>query len=294
MRLGLARAVAFAALAGCSTSPVHRSDATLDAHVVWTESADWFGGLSSITLGADGTALRALSDMGRLSEARITRDQGRITGVRITRSALLLHPDGTALDSDERDAEGQAVTPDGTLWVSFENGALLRSYAPGSRRGQPVPTPEIFAHFHVNKSLEALASDEYGRLYTLGERPLSRGTGFVVHRRDANGWSRAFVLPKRNGYDSTSADIGPDGRFYLLERKFSVLGFQSRLRRWDITEGIPSGETVLFASGPGTFDNLEGLSVWRDPQGRLRALMVSDDNYRRLQQTELVEFILPE
>jgi hypothetical protein len=40
-------------------------------------------------------------------------------------------------------------------------------------------------------------------------------------------------------------------------------------------------------------DNLEGLSVWRDPAGRLRLTMLSDDNLRQwLQRTEFVDYIV--
>jgi len=43
-----------------------------------------------------------------------------------------------------------------------------------------------------------------------------------------------------------------------------------------------------------THDNLEGVSVWRDADGALRATLVSDDNFRFLQQTEIVEYLLPD
>ena len=55
-----------------------------------------------------------------------------------------------------------------------------------------------------------------------------------------------------------------------------------------------SDEEIVFETGTGTHDNLEGLSVWRDDQGRLRATMISDDNFLALQRTELVEYLLPD
>ena len=36
-------------------------------------------------------------------------------------------------------------------------------------------------------------------------------------------------------------------------------------------------------------DNLEGISVWRAPDG-LRMTLISDDNYRWMQRTEIVEY----
>jgi hypothetical protein len=37
-------------------------------------------------------------------------------------------------------------------------------------------------------------------------------------------------------------------------------------------------------------DNLEGISVWQTPAGELIMTLVSDDNQRRFQRTELVEY----
>ena len=39
-------------------------------------------------------------------------------------------------------------------------------------------------------------------------------------------------------------------------------------------------------------DNLEGLSVWRDAQNRIRLTMISDDNFRMIQRTQFVEYVV--
>jgi hypothetical protein len=49
----------------------------------------------------------------------------------------------------------------------------------------------------------------------------------------------------------------------------------------------------LFINGVGVQDNLEGLSVWRDIAGQIRLTLISDDNFRLLQRTEIVEYVLP-
>ena len=49
---------------------------------------------------------------------------------------------------------------------------------------------------------------------------------------------------------------------------------------------------VVWRSSHGTHSNLEGLSLWRDGQGRLIASMVSDDNFSPLLPTTLVEVVL--
>ena len=54
-----------------------------------------------------------------------------------------------------------------------------------------------------------------------------------------------------------------------------------------------TAERTLLQTDPGTFDNLEGLAVWRDATG-LRATMISDDNFLALFRSQIVEFRLPE
>ncbi len=72
------------------------------------------------------------------------------------------------------------------------------------------------------------------------------------------------------------ADIGPDGRLYMLERDFAGIGFRSRIRRFDLDGG---NEETMLETGLRTHDNLEGISVWQDAQG-LRLTLISDDNFR--------------
>ena len=78
------------------------------------------------------------------------------------------------------------------------------------------------------------------------------------------------------------ADFGPDGRFYLLERDLTLLGFRSRLRRWDITAvgSRKMNETVLLQTGSRHPRQPRG-PVYLGGRNRpeLRATMVSDDNF---------------
>jgi len=103
-----------------------------------------------------------------------------------------------------------------------------------------------------------------------------------------------LALPRIGVFRPVAADFGPDGRFYLLERRFhGPGGFSSRLRRFDLgPKGFSSGQ-VLLQTKAGRHDNLEGLSIWRGPDG-LRATMISDDNFLFMQVTEIVEYRLPD
>ena len=84
----------------------------------------------------------------------------------------------------------------------------------------------------------------------------------------------------------------PDGRLYLLERHFSGLFFQSRVRVFNLENDRIMHEQTLFETPPGRHDNLEGISVWQDGQGRIRLTMISDDNFNFFQRTEIVDYVL--
>jgi len=81
---------------------------------------------------------------------------------------------------------------------------------------------------------------------------------------------------------------GPDGQLYVLERDFLGIGFRSRVRRFDLTGG---NEQILLETRLRQHDNLEGISIWQDDQG-VRMTLISDDNYRAFQRTEIVEYRL--
>jgi hypothetical protein len=49
---------------------------------------------------------------------------------------------------------------------------------------------------------------------------------------------------------------------------------------------------TLLRTPFGELDNMEGISVWRDADGRIRVTLVSDDNFFPLQQTIFAEFLL--
>ena len=48
----------------------------------------------------------------------------------------------------------------------------------------------------------------------------------------------------------------------------------------------------MLTTYPGQFDNLEAISLWHDRSGATRITMISDDNFLRIQRTQIVEYIL--
>ncbi len=260
----------------------------------WKDPANWFGGFSALHVWDDGQQFLVLSDRARMATARIERDGDQITSVRVLDHWQVLSSQGRIMKGGVGDSEGLALAPGGGVYVAFEGVHRVARYSEPGAKARVLPRAPAFEDLADNGSFEGLAIDARGWLYTMPEKDRTADGDIPVYRWNGDAWSIPFVFPQRGGFKPVGADFGPDGKFYVLERKLGFVGFRSRLRRWDVTDDTPNAEETLFETATGTHDNLEGLSVWRDGQGRLRATMISDDNFLALQRTELVEYLLPD
>lgn len=258
----------------------------------WRSSDAALGGMSAIEVAADGRGFVALSDRGRWTSGQLVRDgNGVITGVDASPLRLLSGQANAPLRKSRADSEGLAIGPDGTAHVSFEGVARVLRYARIEGSAENLPRPEAFRRMQSNSSLEALAIDGKGWLYTVPERSGREDRPFPVWRYRNGTWDQPFAIPRQGGFLPVGADFGPDGRFYLLEREFrGLLGFASRVRRFTIDGNRIDGGETLLQTRPGRHDNLEGLAVWQDSGGAIRLTMISDDNFRFFQRTEIVEY----
>jgi len=259
----------------------------------WDMDKPWFGGWSGIELSADGQNMTAITDRGYILGAGITREGDRITAVTPRQAWHLKASTGAYLTPKITDSEGLAIAPDGMIHISFEGVTRVSRYSRPAVSARVLRHHKAFRGFPKNKSLEALAIDHRERLFAIPEH-LVNDTEIRVFVLDGTVWSTPFTLNGSNGFLPVGADFGPDGRLYLLERAWSVLGFRARVRRWDVDGDQPHNEQLLLQTRTGTHDNLEGLAVWRDEQGRTRLTMVADDNFKPFQRTELVEYALQE
>ncbi|MFD1343509.1 esterase-like activity of phytase family protein [Litorisediminicola beolgyonensis] len=290
MRLGPLRALRAALLLGlaaCIAGPTQGPAVFLSAVTLETDDTR-VGGLSGLVLSPDGTGFTALSDRGLLVRGTLERRRGRLTGVSLTEVAPL------ALTRRDRpikqpDAEGLAAAPDGTLYLTLEGAVPMLWVLPPDGPPHPERLFEGARALQTNSGLEALARGPDGALYTLPERSGELTRPFPVWRLTPGRWEQVFEIPRSEGFLPVGADIGPDGRFYLLERAFDGIGFRSRVRRF-ATDG--SGEETLLTTRLRRHDNLEGIAVWRDADGAMRLTMVSDDNFKAFQRTEFVEYRL--
>jgi len=120
-------------------------------------------------------------------------------------------------------------------------------------------------------------------------------TPFRIYQRATDGtWNTIYNLPRVGSFRPVGADFGPDGHLYVLTRGFNGFAFAAQIERVQFSNGKPVGHERLFAGEFGQFDNLEGISAWRDQQGKTRLVAISDDNFSRFQSTIIVEFELQE
>jgi hypothetical protein len=293
-RIGVGLTVAAFLLLNLQGSAAPAEPAGFLSSFRWVTDDPLLGGLSGIEVSPDGSRFIALSDRGAIAEGLFQRDgSGQIVGLEAT-PFVLLKGDGEApLRAGRNDSEGLAWAADGTVYVSFEGVARVLVYADADGPAVNVPRIDEFRAMQENSSLEALAMDTAGRLYTLPERSGDEDRPFPVYVYDGE-WRQPFDIPRQGEFLPVGADLGPDGRLYLLERNFLGLGgFASRVRAFAVNgDDIGPGETVLETDA-GTHDNLEGLSVWQDAAGAIRLTMVSDDNFKFYLRQEIVEYVLP-
>lgn len=259
----------------------------------WRFSHDEFGGFSGLELSPDGASFTALSDRGAVFWGRIDRNQGGLmTQVEVLGHDRLRDSKGKILPIGglKGDPEGLAIDRSGRLFVSFEGLHRVARYDSPDAAAVLLPKPDIFSTFQPNSGLEALAIDGDGALWTLPERSGRLDRPFPLLRFKKGVWSQKGTIPRDGRWLPVGADIGPDGRLYLLERDFwGVLGFLTRVRRFDLDQNGAHGGEVLIETGASRHDNLEGIAVWRDAEG-LRLTMISDDNFFWAQRTEFVEY----
>lgn len=281
-----------------ATDPAPLSAPSVDyvGTYVWSMDDETFGGFSGVEISDDGSRFTVLSDRSELRWGRIERDaDGAIDQLKPSGKAHLFDSEGKWLQPGWKgDSEGLAIDAAGTIWVSFEGLSRVVRYDTPESLAKPLSRPPEFKSMQRNSSFEALAVMADGTLLTLPERSGQLTRPFPVWRWRNGTWDQPFSIPRSGDWLAVGADVGPDGRFYLLERDFKgLLGFRSRVRRFEIGENGLTDEAVLLETYPLQYDNLEGISVWQDAQG-IRLTLISDDNFGMFQRTELVEYRVSE
>ncbi|WP_417263384.1 esterase-like activity of phytase family protein [Celeribacter sp.] len=286
------RRLVLALIASLSFDPALAVEVRYLGSYTWVSDNPLVGGLSGLELSEDGTQFVALSDRAHYFTGHLTRGkEGVVSAVSLDAAIALVAEDGGPLPQYSDDSEGIAISKDGQAYVSFEANHRVAQLDLDTGRLVDLPKHPDFAGMQNNSSLEGLAVDDAGTIYTLPERSGAVGRPFPLYRFSGGEWDNSWSIPRDQDTDflPVGLDIGPDGRLYLLERWFMGLGFASRVRRFDIGPDGPENEATLLRTLTATHDNLEGIAVWADDEG-IRLTMVSDDNFRFFQRTEFVEY----
>ncbi|OAN72911.1 hypothetical protein A8B82_19775 [Sulfitobacter sp. EhC04] len=263
----------------------------LTSNVIWSKPDPWFGGFSGMEISADGNTAYLITDRSSLVRARLIRKAGQITAIQTLSRKPLTYHSGQPLRNNAADSEALAIAADGSAYVSFEHDHRVGRLNLETGAATRLPDHPDFAGFPRNSGLEALAVRPDGTLVAIPESSASQRGGFPIYSFDGRQWRITRHIPPRGPFRPVGADFDAEGLLYLAERTVTPLGFRSRIRRFDLA-APDLGETTLLTTLPGRFDNLESLSVWRDPAGNTRITMIADDNFLRIQRTQIVEFIL--
>lgn len=246
-----------------------------------------FGGFSGLLI--ENGRLTAVSDAGWLLKAEL-RDGA--DGVSLHKASFrqLLDSEGRRLRKRGGDAEALARVGR-QLWIAFERDHRLEHY-PDQR-----PRAEIrnrsFEALRSNSGLEALATLPDSRMLAIAEG--GDADGFPVFLVSRSGAVKRASLPRIGNHAVTGADVGPDGRLYVVLRSyFPLLGVSIRVHSYRLTpDGLPDAAThkvlAAFESASG-IDNMEGIAVWTDARGRTRLTLIADNNFNSIQRNLLMDF----
>lgn len=270
-----------------------------------------FGGLSGLVIEPDGSGLLAVTDVGNWLSAAITYDGERPVGLARCRMGPLRDDKGRPLqDKKQQDAESitllEGSLEKGKVLVGFERHHRIVTYAVAARgiggavEAELAPPADI-KRIPKNQGFEAVAVLAAGRhkgaVIAFAER-FTRGSGYHTGWLWLGGEPQKLHLKDIDGFDITDATSLDNGDLLVLERRFRwTEGVQMRLRRLSASEIVPgarmTGEILMHADGDYHIDNMEGVAVHRDKQGRQVVTLISDDNFNRfLQRTLLLQFTL--
>ena len=253
-----------------------------------------YGGFSGLLINNAGTEALVVTDKSFFFVLELRRDGNDIlTGYSAIKKGRILSSKGEHLNGRNTDSESIAMDANNNYFISFESNHRIMMHTEVEGKGIFVPKHPMFRKLSVNKGIEALAIDNENRLIAIPEKPPLGISDIPIFRLQNNKWEIIKYVKIEDNFLVTDAEILPMGLLLILERKFSwTQGFKTRFRlisldKFDNTEPI-----IVFTSTANQFDNLEGMTFWKDKKGEMRILTVSDDNFHPLQQSEIREFFL--
>lgn len=279
---------------------LEQSPLTLEAAFVLKSSDPDFGGLSGLWISDDSQRLVAVGDRGDLWRAELDHDAtGRLLDVRQWTKSAAARRSASADWRRSYDAEALAGLEVDAFAIAYEgqHQILTMSLADPARAPAFMPVPSGLGG-PSNSGIETLATLEDGRLLAIAERVGAwGGVGLSAWLIDRDRIDDLIYLPT-DGFAPTGGDR-LDDRFYVVERRFSLLGgFKSKIKVVPTHQIFPGRQMegrLLAAFQWGDLgENFEGLVAKRAPDGRTLLYLIADDNFSFLQRTVLLQLSLPE
>jgi hypothetical protein len=272
---------------------------------------DTFGGLSGLTSTNSDGQVAFVTDRGNWITGQLAYDDAnRLFGFIGVNIEPMQNSQGAPLPRQyAKDAESvDTVYRDGVpvaARVGFENLTRVADFAltngvPGGA-AREIQIPQWLSDTRSNEALESLC-------IAPPASPIAGSTLLITEDvRDDQGDHRAWLLGQNDKgpmalsdtpvVNPTDCAFLPNGDLLVLERGVSMLSFVMHLRRIpaaDVRPGnLMAGELLLSATG-GSIDNMESLMVHAAPDGELRIVIGSDNNFNDWQRSLLLEFALPQ
>jgi hypothetical protein len=272
---------------------------------------DTFGGLSGLTSTNSDGQMAFVTDRGNWITGQLAYDDtNRLFGFIGVNIEPMQNSQGAALPRQyAKDAESvDTVYRDGVpvaARVGFENLTRVADFAltngvPGGA-AREIQIPQWLSDTRSNEALESLC-------IAPPASPIAGSTLLITEDvRDDQGDHRAWLLGQNDKGSMALSDTPvvnptdcaflPNGDLLVLERGVSMLSFVMHLRRVPAADVRPGnlmvGELLLSATG-GSIDNMESLMIHTAPNGELRIVIGSDNNFNDWQRSLLLEFALPQ
>lgn len=292
MRYASAAAFAFA----LSLSPAVALELRPLQSLEWSEDDDDFGGFSGLVVTDGGKVLWAASDTGTLWRAEVERGtDGRIAAIRANWHDRFRDNKGKKVSGFTEDAEALAPRPDGGFFVAYESYARITGLHPPDMKPEALHDFDRFKPYWDNASFEGLARLPDGRLLAVVETRDDAAGGYPTFLGKDGVWQSGPTLRTAPDFGASDATVDAEGRLWLLERRLTWLAeFEVRVSTCPVVLNGASECTPVMTVPAGTLGNMEGMSIWHDPEGREILTLISDDNFNPLSSTAVAEYeILP-
>jgi hypothetical protein len=266
------------------------------AGFVLTSDAKSFGGLSGMSLAADGSTLTALADTGVWFRLALRHDaSGSLTGISGGESGRLKDEHGKPLATKYvGDAESIARSADGSYYVTFEGWHRLWRYKTLTAAAKYVRPPKAMATLPGNEGVEAATQLPDRRLLLLSEGGYAENGDLQGWLGDGKRWADLTLAPT-GAFRPTDLTVLPNGDLLLLERRVSLFGgFAARLSVIPAATVAPgvrlSGQELAVIRNPLPVDNFEAAAARAAPDGSVLIYVLSDNNFNEAEQTLLLQF----